>query len=132
MRSGGLGDFAAHILTLQADITEAQEAAVVKSCRIIQKTAKGMLGHEQPFWPGLRPETIARKARGNTPLLETGELRGSIEITAPVHEGIGIVSGYVGSASKIALWQELGTDRIPPRPFIGLATIGREKEILEM
>jgi len=41
-----------------------------------------MLGHEQPFWPPLQPETIARKAHGNTSLLETGALRDSIEYTA--------------------------------------------------
>jgi hypothetical protein len=46
-----------------------------------------MIGHEQPFWPALQPETIARKEHGNTPLLETGELREFIEWTAPVHEG---------------------------------------------
>ena len=53
-----------------------------------------MLGHEQPMWQGLKPETIAHKARGNTPLLETGEMRASIEFTAPVHDGSDIV-GYV-------------------------------------
>jgi len=77
-----LGEFAAHLAMMEADLELAKEVAVVKGCKMIQKTAKGMLGHEQPFWPPLQPETIARKAHGNTSLLETGALRDSIEYTA--------------------------------------------------
>ena len=82
-----LGEFAAHLATVQADIRAAEEAAVVQACKIVKRTAKGMIGHEQPMWQGLKPETIARKARGNTPLLETGELRASIEMTRAASRG---------------------------------------------
>jgi hypothetical protein len=70
-----LGSFAAHLLTVEADVKLACDAAVVKAIKIVSKTAKNMIGHEQPFWPALQPETIERKDHGNTPLLETGELR---------------------------------------------------------
>lgn len=123
--------FAAHLLTAAADIELAREVAVVKASKHLAKTARNMLGHEQPFWPSLKPETIEHKARGNTPLLESGALRGSIEWTAPVHEG-GEVAGYVGSNHPEATWHELGTKRIPPRPFIGSAARGQEHVIHEM
>lgn len=90
-----------------------------------------MIGHEQPLWPSLKPETIAHKARGNTPLLETGEMRASIQITAPVDED-GAVVGYVGSDDKVAVYQELGTRTIPPRSFLGAAAMGNERAIQEM
>ena len=66
----------------------------------------------------------------NEPLLRTGELRDSISTTAPVDEGRA-VCGYVGSKNPIAKYQELGTPRIPPRPFLGGAVFAKEKEILD-
>ncbi len=126
-----LGDFAAHLLTVQADIKAAEEAAVVQACKIVKRTAKGMIGHEQPMWEGLKPETIARKKRGNTPLLETGELRASIEMSAPHRQGDTVV-GYVGSNNEKAVYHELGTSKIPARSFLGQAAIGKEREIHEM
>ena len=126
-----LGEFAAHLMTMDADVKLAEEAAVVKGCKVVRRAAKGMLGHPQPFWAPLKPETIAHKAKGNTPLLETGEMKRSIEITAPVHEGRETV-GYVGSNNMKTVWHELGTSRIPPRPFLSSAAMGREHEIHEM
>jgi phage gpG-like protein len=123
-----LASFAAH---LEADVKLACDAAVVKSCKLVSNTAKNMLGHPQPFWPVLKPETIEHKARGNTPLLETGALRDSIEWTAPLHEG-GDTVGYVGSNHPEATWHELGTSRIPPWPFLSIAVIGKESEIHEI
>jgi hypothetical protein len=41
----------------------------------------------------------------NTPLLETGEMRASIEWNADAHHG------FVGSNNDKAIWQELGTSR---------------------
>jgi phage gpG-like protein len=126
-----LASFAAHLVTMEADVKLACDAAVVKASKLVAKTAKGMLGHEQPFWPALKPETIERKARGNTPLIETGALRDSIEWTAPVHEG-GDTVGYVGSNHPEATWHELGTSRIPPRPFLSIAAMGKEGEVHEI
>lgn len=131
MKTFSLGEFAAHLLTMEADIRLAEEVAVVRGCKLIQRKAKGMLGHPQPFWPALKPETIAHKARGDTPLLETGELKRSIEITAPVHEGSDI-AGYVGSNNMKAVWHELGTSKIPPRPFLSAAAMANGHLIAEM
>jgi phage gpG-like protein len=49
------------------------------------------------------------------PLLRTGELRESIEKHVERHEAV------VGSDSKVAVAQELGTTTIPPRSFLGAA-----------
>jgi HK97 gp10 family phage protein len=127
-----LGDFAARLVTMEADIRLAQEAAVVKGCKMIQRAAKRQIGHEQPYWPPLKPETIAHKARGNTPLLETGELRASIEVTAPIRESAGEVCGYVGTNDPIGKYHEFGTSRIPARPFLWTAVEGQERLIIEM
>jgi hypothetical protein len=61
-----LGDFAAHLLTMEADIKLAEEVAVVKACKKVSN--KNLIDHENQFWPALKPETIARNAHGNTPV----------------------------------------------------------------
>jgi HK97 gp10 family phage protein len=130
-----LSDFAAMLLAANSRFKEAEEEAIVKGCKHITKKAKALIGKENPFWPGLAASTLADKERQGyrvpAPLLREGDLRDSIEWTAPIHEGDQVV-GYVGSASKIALYQELGTSKIPPRPFIGLAAQGQERVVQEM
>jgi hypothetical protein len=41
------------LLTEEADVKPARDAAVVKASEIVSKTAKNRIGHEQPFWPAL-------------------------------------------------------------------------------
>jgi HK97 gp10 family phage protein len=131
MTMGTFAGWAAHLLTVEADIKLAEEVAVVKACELISETAQEMIGHPHPFWPPLAPETIAHKAHGDTPLLETGELRSSISWDAPHHEGRETV-GYVGSDNMKAVYHELGTVRIPPRPFLSTAAAQQEEKIVEM
>jgi hypothetical protein len=88
--------------------------------------AKRVLGEGYPEWPRLQPETIAHKMRGDSPLLETGEMRASIEWNAEGNEG------YVGSNNDKAVWHELGTSRIPPRPFLMGAAVRMEPLIHAM
>jgi phage gpG-like protein len=126
-----LGEFAAHLLTMEADLKLAEEAIVVKGCKIMQRAAKGMLGIPQPIWAPLKPETIAHKGKGNTPLLETGAMKESIAITAPVKEG-NVTAGYVGTNNPKAVFQEFGTSHIPSRPFLGAVAIGRAGQVQEM
>jgi hypothetical protein len=56
------------------------------------------------------------------PLLRTGELRRSIEYRV-VHHGHGEMVAYIGSDLDIAVYQELGTSRMPPRPFLAPAAV---------
>ena len=97
--------------------------ALEKACVIIEDEAKSYPGAYQTGWDPLQPETIARKANGDTPLLETGIMRGSIEHTV---EG---QSGYVGSNDDVAVFMELGTSRgVPPRSFLALAAQQKGEE----
>ena len=61
-----------------------------------------------------------------SPLLETGDLRDSIERDVQQHVA------YVGSNDNKALWHEFGTSRIPPRPFLGGAAAAKHEESGEM
>jgi len=63
-------------------------------------------------WAPLKQETIARKKRGDTPLLETGDLMNSYNIkTMPQVRSI-------GSDDDKAVWMEKGTVDIPSRPVV--------------
>jgi phage gpG-like protein len=79
-----------------------------KAAQIVEDEAKASLGEYQAGWPKLKPQTIARKATGDSPLLETGDLRMSIEhhVDAEAHEG------YVGSNNPKARWHELGRNAV--------------------
>lgn len=131
MRFSSLGGFAAHLLTIEADMKLTEEVCVEKACRMVEKEAKAAIGtYRFESWTPLQPETVARKARGDTPLLETGELRDSIEHTVE-REGTEVV-GYVGTNDPIAKYHELGTRTIPPRSFLGEAAMRKEHKIHEM
>ena len=78
------------------------------------------LGTYQAGWAPLKPETIASKATGDSPLLETGHMRDSISHYVNPFSAFAM-EVVVGSTDKKAVWQELGTSRIPPRPFLSLA-----------
>lgn len=101
----------------------------------IEETAKEEIGLYQPAvgpfeaWAPLAESTKADRVRtGYTeddPLERSGELKNSIE-----SEVVGL-AGIVGSKSEIGLWQEMGTDRIPPRPFIGPAYVRKIDPLME-
>jgi phage gpG-like protein len=130
IRFGSLGGFAAHLLTIEADLEITREVCVEKACRMVEKEAKAAIGTYRFDWTPLQPETVARKTGGDTPLLETGELRKSIEHFVQ-REG-GEVVGYVGTNDPIAKYHELGTRTIPPRSFLGEAAMRQEHKIHAM
>jgi hypothetical protein len=78
------------------------------------------LGTYQEGWAPLKPETIASKATGDSPLLETGKMRDSIAHYVNPFSALAM-EVVVGSTDKTAIFQEQGTSRIPPRPFLSLA-----------
>jgi phage gpG-like protein len=130
MKFSSLGGFAAHLLAIEADLEITREVCVEKACRMVEKEAKAAIGTYRFDWPPLQPETIARKARGDTPLLETGELRDSIQHVVG-REGTEVV-GYVGTNDSVGKYHELGTRTIPPRSFLGEAAMRKEHKIHEM
>lgn len=103
----------------------ALEADLVKIGGLTQAMAAEYIGHELPEWKPLAASTIEQKRRlgfagqvsATDPLLRTGALRDSIKVE---HEGLEMA---VGSALKEAAYQEVGTSRVPPRPYLALAAV---------
>jgi hypothetical protein len=113
------GQLAARLQAAAALIRPALVAPALEVVTIAEHEARAAVGTYAFGWPPLKPDTIAQKATGDSPLLETGEMRDSIASRAePTAIG---AEGEVYSGSPKAVWHELGTDRIPPRPFLGPA-----------
>ena len=41
-----------------------RHAALEEAAEVIEARAKALIGHQQPNWPPLKPETITRKSAG--------------------------------------------------------------------
>lgn len=125
-----LSQFALHVARFGAMVDIARDEAIEKACEIVEEEAKRVIGTYDYGWPQLAQSTQAERSRlgypANEPLLRDGDMRDSI--THHVEDD----TGYVGSPSKIALYQELGTDKIPPRSFLGGAARAKEAEILAL
>ena len=93
--------FVAHLEAMKHDVKEVEHAIIARACEMVCAEAKRVVGIGYPEWPALAPETLAKKI-GAGPLLETGELRASIEWNAEGNEG------FVGSNNDKAVWHELG------------------------
>ena len=127
--------FAREISLASAKIATEVEMGFHVIVKEIEETAKEELGVYQPAvgpfeaWSPLAESTKADRARAgyaeDEPLLRSGSLRNSIE-----SEVIGLAA-IVGTKSEIGLWQEVGTDRIPPRPFIGPAYVRKIDPLME-
>jgi hypothetical protein len=63
-----------------------RHSALEEAAQMIEDRAKELIGHQQSSWPPLKPETVAHKATGDSPLLETGEMRDSISHMVDGHE----------------------------------------------
>ncbi|MGH8299400.1 MAG: phage virion morphogenesis protein, partial [Steroidobacteraceae bacterium] len=119
------GAFAEHLLTREAVVVAAWHEVLEPIGAMVAHTAREKIGEYQdaegpfPEWAPLAEATVEdRIAKGfsaDEPLLRTGDLRDSISHAV---EGLEVA---VGSTSDIAVYQELGTERIPPRPFLGPA-----------
>jgi hypothetical protein len=117
---GSIGEFTKFLKAeiLARNLPMAREAALEAMCKQITSTARKSIGTYDYEWPELADATQDERERlgfaRDEPLLRTGELRDSIsyEITEPGKEA------EIGSDSDVAVWQELGTETIPPRPFL--------------
>jgi len=118
-------------------VPAAAVAALDTAARSIEVEAKSEIGTYQrdnmgPFapWEELKQATQRERERlgftPNDPLLRTGDLRDSIS-----HETHGL-EAVVGSTSQVMVWQELGTETIPPRSVLGLAAQRRERQVVKL
>ena len=131
-----LAHLAAHFAEIALKQHEMEHHALEKVGVIVEKRAKEKIGEYQvqtgPFeaWKELADYTKAdRVNKGfseNDPLLRTGDLRDSIG-----HQVHGSEVD-IGSASDIAVYQELGTIKIPPRSFLGGALIENMEEVMNI
>jgi HK97 gp10 family phage protein len=109
-------------MAVAAEATKAAVPEIIEAgCKMLAASAKSGIGTYKFGWPALGPEAVA--THGDTPLLDTGELQSSIEWNASGNEG------FVGTNDPKAAWQEFGTSRIPPRPFLGGAVQHEAGEI---
>lgn len=128
--------FAAHLLTRVVEMDHAAHEGLTKAAKIVEKEAKAEIGHYQdaagpfPAWAELADSTKEdRASKGypdNDPLLREGTMRDSIGHEVSHHEAV------VGSNSDIAVYQELGTQHIPPRSFLGGAAARKSHEVGEI
>jgi HK97 gp10 family phage protein len=127
---------AAELGALVAGEEQLNHRLLETAAKSIEKRAKEKIGEYQNeagqfvAWAELAESTKQDRERqgypDDEPLLRTGELRDSIE-----HKVIGLVA-HVGSNSDVAVYQELGTSKMPPRSFLGGAAHEKAPEIVEM
>jgi HK97 gp10 family phage protein len=129
MKALTLMEFAELLGGLKLEVDHINHTALERAAKIVEKEAKDVLGTYRYGWPQLAPSTQKeREKQGfapNEPLLRTGEMRDSIQHSSDHHEA------RIGSNSDIALYQELGTSKIPPRPFLQGALKAKMPDILD-
>jgi HK97 gp10 family phage protein len=124
MKTFSLVESIAFFATLKLEMEAVNHSALEKAAQIVEKEAKRVIGTYDYNWTPLAASTLAKKA-ADTPLLETGEMRDSIEHISDHKEA------NIGSNNDKALWQELGTVKIPPRSFLAGALQHKTDEVVE-
>ena len=128
MREFDLLGFADHLLVMAHETHRELVHGLEASAKLVEKTAKGEFGEYQPHvgrfneWAALAPSTLEHHAAmgaNDTPLLVTGTLRDSVKHAVSREH----LEAAVGSADERMIWQEIGTERIPPRPVLGPAAV---------
>ena len=105
------------------------QAALIDIGNHLEKKARQKIGEYQPGWPQLAEATQADRARQgyteNDPLLRSGKLRDSI--SSEVEDMVLVV----GSTDVNMVYQELGTEKIPPRPVFATLVEENRKFIID-
>jgi hypothetical protein len=125
-----LKDFADALTGFHPILEAATHELLELQCEVVEAEAKRVIGTYDYGWPQLAESTqkdrVNKGFSANEPLLRTGGLRDSIQ--HEIRDGV----GYVFSNSPIARYQELGTERIPPRSFLGGASRAMEDRCHEI
>jgi phage gpG-like protein len=130
--------FIAHMALAHASMTTHNHHALDQASLVIENEAKDSIGHDEhpgagpfPDWDELAHSTQEEKERlGYTGRisaydseLRTGDLRDSYEHTVGTDEAV------IGSDSEVAVYQELGTDKMPARSILGAAAARKSPEV---
>lgn len=126
MTDFNLTGFAAFLGTVAAEMHHHEAKALEAAAVIVETEAKAVIGTYRYGWPPLAESTLKKKG-ADTPLLETGAMRDSIQ-----HIVLGHHEAHVGSDDQNAVYQELGTKTIPPRSFLMGAAMHKEHEVVEV
>jgi hypothetical protein len=98
--------------------------------KLVAKEVYRVIGTYDYGWPQLGPSTQSQREflgfEPNDPLLRTGSMRDSVWYKVE-HDQV-----TIGTDNQIAVWQELGTTRIPPRPFLEGALHQKTPEVLDV
>ena len=113
--------FAAKVEAWKIDVDIALQAIVAEVALHIYHEAYNAIGTYKFGWAPLGPQAIDK--HGDTPLLDTGQLRNSIGVTIDKYQA------WVGTNDKVMQYHEFGTSRMPARPVFGPAALGAEKFI---
>ncbi|UGY23718.1 phage virion morphogenesis protein [Bradyrhizobium septentrionale] len=119
--------------TVGFEIEHETHRALEGAAKVVEKQAKAYIGTYDAHWPTTwlplsertKRDRVNKGFAADKPLLRTGELRDSI------HHRVGHNEATIGTDSKIAVWQELGTSRMVPRPFLEPALKEKTPEVLE-
>lgn len=97
------------------------KAALFCERKAKQLVSRGNKTGDDPSDPGEPPKTV------------TGRLRSSIshEVFYSPNDPLG-VKGYVGSNVEYALYLELGTEKMEPRPFLRPTVFNNQSRILKL
>lgn len=129
-----IAGFIGHLAAMDAAVVLELHHGLKKCAVAIEATAKSEFGVYQgevgafsawaPLTAGTQQERAHLGYTPDDPLLRSGELQGSVS-----HQVSG-TEAVIGSDSDVMVYQELGTDKIPPRAVLGPAAI-RNKPLIE-
>lgn len=127
MPRGDVDGLAAMLAAMEGQEVRVREAAregVNDALHHVEAIMKGLLGlTSHP------PGTPTPSPPGSPPSLVTGRLRRSVQVNGPRREGDDQWVAEVGPTAHYAMYQELGTSRLPARPFIAPAYAQAAPEI---
>ena len=136
MTMHSLNSFINHLAEMAGHVLVAEHQALKKAAEIVEKEAKSEIGEYQgaigtfSAWEQLASATqedrVSKGYSANNPLLRDGTLRDSIS-----HEVHGLTAA-IGSTSDIMVYQELGTEKIPPRAVLGPSLMRKRKQVLQL
>lgn len=121
---GSLAAFSAFVGTRMGRLVDhGAQIGIEEGARHIAAEAKRVMGSYEYNWPPLKTETVEHKAAGDTPLVETGHMRDSIQTEAGYHRA------RVFSDDPKFAYHELGTSKTPARPVLSETAIRHEEQV---